>query len=725
MDFSIILGLVQNIAILISFTLIYDLLWEKSGYFSMILYKIFIGVVIGIIGIVLMLSPWVMIPGLVFDTRSVLFVNAGLFFGPIATIVAITIDVAFRSFQGGPGIWMGALTIVSSGLTGLIWKKMFPEWRKGRYIYHLFIVSIIAHIFMLLSTLALPSALIIPTLRNITLPVLILYPLATVLLGIILVKRMRYWKTSNELSFSEERNRMFMDANKDCMFVKDENLRYIFFNAAMQKFLGKKTERIMNNTDSDLIEPGHASLCSSTDLRAREEKRMIIEEEHVGKKIYKVIKFPLNFGNERIGVGGIIRDVTENRRKGNLQQALLNISRIFLENITMKEFLKRSHDELRKVVVADNIFIAIYHEKEDKYSFPYYVDEYDKFDEDNLVSLDHTLTDYIRRSAKGRLVTMDVEKEIDKEFGLSIWGTESPIWMAAPLFDITHKKVLGVVVLQDYHDKEAYKEDDLVTLEIFAAYIGLYYDKLMKIEDLKLAKERAEVSDKLKTAFLANVSHEIRTPMNGIIGFSDLLMNEVKEEHLKNYISIISKSAYRLLDTVNDVVDMAKLEAGQVIPLCEKFNLGDVIKYIYVFFSHKNHPAVLKAYPSEDVDLIVYSDKTKLTQIFVNLVSNALKFTMSGSVEFGFFYDKDHEGDPDHITFFVKDTGCGIAESEQGKIFERFYQVESSLTRVSEGTGLGLAIVKEYVSILGGEIWVESEIEKGATFFFNVKLTDN
>ncbi len=725
MDFSIILGLIQNIAILISLTLIYDLLWEKNRYYSMFLYKIAIGVVIGAVGIVLMLSPWVMIPGLVFDTRTVLFVNAGLFFGPVATIVAIVIDVAFRYLQGGPGVWMGVIAIVTSGVVGLIWKKMFPEWRKGRYIYHLFIVSIIAHIFMLLSTLALPSALIIPTLRNITLPVLILYPLATVLLGIILVKRMRYWKTSNELSFSEERNRMFMDANKDCMFVKDENLRYIFFNAAMQKFLGKKTERIMNNTDSDLIEPGHASLCSSTDLRAREEKRMIIEEEHVGKKIYKVIKFPLNFGNERIGVGGIIRDVTENRRKGNLQQALLNISRIFLENITMKEFLKRSHDELRKVVVADNIFIAIYHEKEDKYSFPYYVDEYDKFDEDNLVSLDHTLTDYIRRSAKGRLVTMDVEKEIDKEFGLSIWGTESPIWMAAPLFDITHKKVLGVVVLQDYHDKEAYKEDDLVTLEIFAAYIGLYYDKLMKIEDLKLAKERAEVSDKLKTAFLANVSHEIRTPMNGIIGFSDLLMNEVKEEHLKNYISIISKSAYRLLDTVNDVVDMAKLEAGQVIPLCEKFNLGDVIKYIYVFFSHKNHPAVLKAYPSEDVDLIVYSDKTKLTQIFVNLVSNALKFTMSGSVEFGFFYDKDHEGDPDHITFFVKDTGCGIAESEQGKIFERFYQVESSLTRVSEGTGLGLAIVKEYVSILGGEIWVESEIEKGATFFFNVKLTDN
>jgi len=722
MDFSLILGLIQNIAVLIAFSLIYDLVWEQSGHFSKITYKILIGFVIGAIGIVLMLSPWVMMPGVVFDTRSVLMVNAGLFFGPVATIVAIIITASFRVVQGGAGIWMGIIVIVTSGAAGMIWKRLFPEWRKGRYILHLFLVSVIAHIFMLASTLALPKELIIITLKNIALPVMTIYPLASVLLGITLVRRMDYWRNRKELQLSEERNRMFMDANKDCMFVKDENLRYVFFNKAMQDFLEKPASEIMHKNDSELIEPGHASICLSTDNKAIEEGKMVTSDETVRKKIYKVIKFPLSFRNGNIGVGGIIRDVTENRRRDNLQKALLNISQIFLENITLKEFLRRSHDELKNILNADNLFIAIYNEDEDKYSFPYYVDEFDKFESDELVSLDHSLTDYIRRTEKGRLLTIDKVHELINEFGLSYRGTESFIWMAAPLFDLTHKKVIGVVALQDYHDKNAYKEDDLLTLEIFAAYVGLYYDKLLKIDDLRLAKEKAEGSDRLKTAFLANVSHEIRTPMNGIIGFTDLLMSEVKEEHLKEYIQIINKSAYRLLDTVNDVIDMAKLEAGQVVPLHEQFNLGDVIKYIYVFFKRQDSPVLLSAYPSEDVNLVVYSDKIKIIQIFTNLVNNSLKFTKNGSVKFGFEYEAGYEGDIEHIVFFVKDTGCGIEKSKLEKIFDRFYQVESTLARVSEGTGLGLSIVKEYVSILGGKIWVDSELGRGTSFYFTLDL---
>ena len=131
---------------------------------------------------------------------------------------------------------------------------------------------------------------------------------------------------------------------------------------------------------------------------------------------------------------------------------------------------------------------------------------------------------------------------------------------------------------------------------------------------------------------------------------------------------------------------------------------------------------MLKVAPSAAVDIEVCTDKTKLTQIFINLVSNAQKFTKAGYVEFGFFYEDNLFEDPDHIIFFVKDTGCGIENSELDRIFERFYQVENSFSRSVEGTGLGLSIVKEFVSMLGGKIWVESEVGKGTTFYFTIKL---
>lgn len=723
MDFSIILGLVQNLAILISFTLLYDLVWERSGHFKTIGYRVLLGVGIGIIGIILMLTPWEMMPGLLFDTRSALLVNAGLFFGPISTIVAVIITAAFRIIQGGHGVWMGVLVIVSSAATGLVWKKIFPQWRKGKYILHLIIVSYIAHVFMLLCTLALPRELIIPTLKNILIPTMTLYPFATVVLGILLVRRMNYWKIRDDLMLSEERNRKFMNANRDCMFIKDENLRYTFFNTAFLNLAQLRDDKIMGKTDREIFEPRIAQICYFSDISVLEQNDMVVEENSIGGKIYKIIKFPLNFGNGRIGVGGVLRDVTENRKKGALQLALLNISRIFLENISLHEFLRRSHVELKNVMKAENIFIAIYYEAEDKYSFPYFVDEFDNFEGTDLMSLHNTLTDYVRTSAKGHLVRQEDIDEINKRYELRLLGTDTQIWMGAPLFDISHKRITGVVAVQDYQDRDAYNEEDLMTLEIFAAYIGLFYEKLTKIEDLRLAKERAEESNKLKSAFLANVSHEIRTPMTSIIGFTDILMNEVKDERLKEYLSIINNSTYRLLNTVNDLMDIAKLEAGQVDVRLEKFNLGEVINSVFSFFSSSfNSEIVLKVAPSEGVDIEVCTDKAKLTQIFINLVSNAQKFTKAGYVEFGFFYEGNLVEDPDHIIFFVKDTGCGIENSELDRIFERFYQVENSFSRSVEGTGLGLSIVKEFVSMLGGKIWVESEVGKGTTFYFTIKL---
>lgn len=714
MNDSMILGLVQNIAILVAFSLLYDLVWRKEDGFIKMLYKHLLGVAIGAIGVVLMMTPWVLIPGLTFDTRSILLLNSGLFFGPIPTIISMTITALYRIYLGGAGVWMGVAVIVTSGSIGILWKKFYPDWRKGNYLLDLFKVSMLTHIVMLACTIFLPREVFWITLTKMALPVLVIYPIGSMLLGRILIGRLSGWNAKNALKLGEERYETFINANSDCMFVKDDQLRYIIANEAICKFFNKAKEEIINKTDSELASEYLIAPCPSSDKRALEEGILFSAEEKLGEKIYEITKFPVNLGKGKKGVGGIMRDITQSKKRIELQQVLLDISRISLENTDLRKFISKVHSQMRRVIKAENFYIAIYHQEENKYSCPYFVDEYDKFEGDDLVSLENSLTDYVRITGKGKRVTVETEKEIREEYTLIDQGKYSPVWMGAPLMDSSLNKIIGVAAVQDYNDANAYTPEDLIIFEIFASNIGTFIERLANINNLKAAKEKAEESDRLKTAFLANISHEIRTPMNGIIGFTDILIGEITDERHKEYVSIVNNSAYRLMNIVNDIIDMAKIEAGQVTPHKETFDVNEVLDDIYMFYNKLKFPFDFKvAVPSPDKREI-HTDKTKLQQIFSNLVSNAIKFTTEGSVSFGYKIDREC------LVFFVRDTGIGIAKENLEKVFSRFYQVESGNQRIFEGTGLGLAIVKEYVNILGGDIWVESEPEIGTTFFFTV-----
>ncbi len=714
MNDSMILGLVQNIAILLVFSLLYDLVWDKEDRFKKILYKFLLGLIIGVIGVVLMMTPWVMAPGLTFDTRSILLLNSGLFFGTIPTIIAMIITTAYRFYMGGAGVWMGVAVIITSGSIGCLWKKFYPDWRKGNYLVDLFKVSILTHIIMLACAIFLPKEMVWSTIKKMAFAVLVLYPTGSILLGRILISRLSGWSAKNALKLSEERYKTFINANRDCMFVKDDQLRYLIANEAICKFFQKPKEDIINKTDRELASEEMIAPCPSSDKRALEGGILFTTEEKLGDRIYEITKFPINLSKGKRGVGGIMRDITESKKRGELQQALLDISRISIENTDLRAFLGKVHSQMRKVIKSDNFYIAIYHQEENKYSFPYYIDEYDKLESNELISLENSLTDYIRVTGKGKRITAATEKEIREEYNLVDHGEYSLVWMGAPLMDSSLNKVIGVAAIQDYKDENAYTQEDLIILEIFASNIGMFIERLTNINSLKAEKERAQESDRLKTAFLANISHEIRTPMNGIIGFSDILMGEITDERQKEYVSIINNSAYRLMSIVNDIIDIAKIEAGQVAPHKETFDVNEVLDDIYMFFNRLRLPFDFRVVvPSPDRREIT-TDKTKLQQIFSNLVSNAIKFTSEGSVEFGY---KIEDG---QIIFFVEDTGIGIAKENLDKIFARFYQVERGHQRIFDGTGLGLSIVKEYVNILEGDIWIESEPGVGTKFFFRL-----
>ena len=237
-------------------------------------------------------------------------------------------------------------------------------------------------------------------------------------------------------------------------------------------------------------------------------------------------------------------------------------------------------------------------------------------------------------------------------------------------------------------------------------------------QELISAKEKAEQSDRLKSAFLANMSHEIRTPMNGIIGFSDMLNKiDISDAKRESYIKIIQDSSHQLLNIVNDVLDISKLETGEITINEESINLNDVLAKLFSFFNPKTKDKnlILITKPGlHSKDSIIKIDPTKLKQILSNLLSNAIKFTDKGHVKFG--YEVLNE----KLHFFVEDTGIGIPKKMHEVIFERFRQVDYSADRHYGGTGLGLSICKKLIDLLQGKIWVESEPEKGTTFYFTV-----
>ncbi len=240
-------------------------------------------------------------------------------------------------------------------------------------------------------------------------------------------------------------------------------------------------------------------------------------------------------------------------------------------------------------------------------------------------------------------------------------------------------------------------------------------------EQIKLSKEKAEESNRLKSAFLSNMSHEIRTPMNAVLGFTEILKTTELSNKQKEYIQIIENSGKHLLNLINDIIDISKLESNQIKCEESKCNLNYLLNELKDFFTlnlikeNKENIKIILTKGFNDGQDIILTDAMRLRQILINLIGNAVKFTDKGRIEISYVLNKDSM-----LEFSVKDSGIGIPKSQLNNIFERFIQANESTEKKYGGTGLGLAIAKACTNLLNGDIRVKSEVGKGAEFIFTI-----
>ncbi|HPR32148.1 MAG TPA: PAS domain S-box protein [Prolixibacteraceae bacterium] len=527
-------------------------------------------------------------------------------------------------------------------------------------------------------------------------------------------------KAEEQISKERILLRTLIDHLPDAIYVKDHEGRKLAANAADFKMMRcHSEEEILRKTDREIYGEALGANGYLEDMTVIHSRKAMLNKEDSyfdpdGKLHWRSIsKIPLfdNKGNVT-GLVGFGRDITQQKQDENVQQILYQIARASMQIHNLKELLILVRDELGKIMDVTNFYVALYYPETDSLKKVLFVNERYSIEE---WKISDTLSGQVIKSGKTLLLkNEEVKKYRNHQPPANFMPAKC--WLGVPVLDDNHP--IGVMVVQSYSDPTAYDASSARLLELIAHELSIVIQRTQMIHDLIAAKEKAEESDRLKSAFMANISHEIRTPMNGILGFLELLTEpNLSEDQKEMYLDIMNKSGQRLLDTINDIVEISRIEARQVETHISEVSITEVMEYHYQFFktlaeSKKLHLSLAK--PHAECPTTVHTDKHKLDAILTNLLNNAVKYTQEGTIELGYTSAQDE------LNIYVRDTGIGIPPEKQESIFDRFIQADITITRPQEGTGLGLAIVKAYIEMLGGTIRVESEPGKGSAFFVTI-----
>ncbi len=542
---------------------------------------------------------------------------------------------------------------------------------------------------------------------------------------------------------NEEHFRSLLQYSSDAITILDSSgiitfessLRNRILNFTVEELVGKDFRSIIHPEDIQIFISAFKEAISNPNTQIKKEYRSL----HKNKKwIYVESIFTNHLDNPSInGIVVNTRDISD-RKMSELKEKAYHNNLIFLSNSALELLSLSEREEIYKYI-AEKLYLFLsnaiilvtsYNEAESSFEIK------------QVAGIDHH-SETIGKLFSGKLLGMKIKRlpvqnEIDEAGVIKTISNIDDVIVDTEFSKSTIEKLQKALNINKIYSISLARNNKLLgnisiltlnktiiqfkhIIETFAHQVSVALHRSQLEYELVSAKLKAEESDRLKTAFLANMSHEIRTPMNGILGFAEMLNDDnLPEVERKKYLDIINSNGKVLINLIDDIIDFAKIEAGQIKVLKHEFSLNTLLSQIYNSFLSESlkidsEVELILEKSLEDVNSFIRTDPVRLRQILTNLIGNAYKFTTKGHIKFGY-----HVRNKNIIEFYVEDTGIGISDEKLKAVFERFVQADNSRSRRYSGSGLGLAISKGFTELLGGEMWAESTVSQGSTFYFSI-----